>query len=179
MTEQQKVEFINGHIIMHSPVKKRYNQVNLSLAKLLSAYVDTHELGFVGIEKILISLTRNDYEPDICYFSQEKAEKLTEDQMRFPAPGIIVEVLSTGTEAHDRGVKFKDYEAHGVQEYWMVDSERETLEQYALVDGSYELILKAKDGTLKSKALPGFEIPVRAMFDGLANLNALRRITHV
>ncbi len=32
MTEQQKVEFINGQIFMHSPVKKRHNQASLLLA---------------------------------------------------------------------------------------------------------------------------------------------------
>ena len=176
MTEQQKVEFINGQIFMHSPVKKRHNQANLLLAKLVSTYVDLHNLGFVGIEKILITLTRNDYEPDICYFNKEKAQHFTDDQMKFLAPDWIVEVLSGSTKANDRGVKFKDYEAHGVQEYWIVDPEKEVVEQYVLQDDTYELLLKTRQGTIASQALSGFEIPVRAIFDKSVNLETLRQI---
>lgn len=177
MTEQQKVEFINGQIFMHSPVKKRHNQASLLLAKLVSTYVDLHDLGFVGIEKILISLTRNDYEPDICYFSKEKAQQFTEDQMKFPAPDWVVEVLSESTKANDREVKFKDYEAHGVQEYWIIDPEKEIVEQYVLQDNAYELLLKTGQGTATSHVLANFEIPVRAIFDRAVNLDALRKIT--
>ena len=176
MDEQQKVEFVNGEVVFHSPVKKQHNQVNLQLAKVLSTYVDAHELGFVGIEKIMISLTRNDYEPDICFFSAEKARHFTEDQMKFPAPDLVVEVLSASTEARDREVKFSDYETHGVTEYWIIDPERETIEQYLLTNGSYELRLKASDGSLQSQAVSGLVIPIRAVFDRASNLAVMRKI---
>ncbi len=177
MTEQQKVEFINGQIFRHSPVKKRHNKAGGLLYKLIDTYVDLHNLGFVGIEKILITLTRNDYEPDICYFSREKAEHFTEDQMKFPAPDWVVEVLSDSTKANDRGVKFKDYEAHGVQEYWIIDAKKEVVEQYVLQNDSYELLLKTGQGTISSHALAGFSIPVQAIFDKAVNLETLRQIT--
>lgn len=43
------------------------------------------------IEKATIGLTRNDYEPDICFFTAEKAAQFTEDQMIFPTPDFVVE----------------------------------------------------------------------------------------
>ena len=64
----------------------------------------------------MVSLTRNDYEPDICFFGVAKAAQLTPDQMRFPVPDLVVEVLSETTQAVDRGVKFDDCAAHGVAE---------------------------------------------------------------
>ena len=48
MSEQQKVEFINGEIIVQSPVKLRHSIAILNLATLLNAYVRKHLLGFVG-----------------------------------------------------------------------------------------------------------------------------------
>lgn len=49
ITEQQKAEFINGEIIVHSPVMM--NNASLLLAQLMKVYAIKHKLGFVGIEK--------------------------------------------------------------------------------------------------------------------------------
>ncbi len=177
MTEGEKLEFINGEVVVHSPVKKRHNNCVKRLLKLIDTYVEQHELGFVGVEKILITLTRNDYEPDLCFFSQDKAQGFRADQMKFPAPDFIVEVLSESTADKDRGIKFNDYAAHGVKEYWLIDPGQETLEQYLWsADETYDLMLKSGSGTVKSVAVKGFEIPIRAIFDGAENLQALRTI---
>lgn len=176
MTEGEKVEFINGEIIHHSPVLLRHNQAVKHLLVLLDTYVRFQNLGFVGFEKILISLSRNDYEPDLCYFRPEKAAEFTADQMHFPAPDFVVEVLSPSTEANDRGVKFEDYAAHGVEEYWIVDPKAETIEQYKLTSEGFQLVVKVKDGPLESLIIPGFNIPVRAIFDDAQNRAALQNL---
>ncbi|MCF0071670.1 Uma2 family endonuclease [Dyadobacter sp. CY261] len=176
ITEQEKVEFINGKIVVHSPVKMKHNKASLRLAQLLNIYVCRHNLGFVGIEKIMITLTRNDNEPDICFFRKDKTIMLTADQTLFPAPDLIVEVLSASTEARDRGVKFDDYQAHGIEEYWIIDPENETLEQYHLVGEEYKLILKAPSNDVSSFAVEGFRIPIRAIFDDAENLKAIQNL---
>jgi Uma2 family endonuclease len=176
VTEQEKSEFINGKIVVHSPVKMKHNKASLNLAQLMNIYVCTHDLGLVGIEKIMITLTRNDYEPDICFFRKEKAMMLTADQTLFPAPDLVVEILSTSTEARDRGVKFDDYQAHGIEEYWIIDPETETLEQYHLVDEEYKLIIKAPSIDVQSFAIEGFQIPIRAIFDDAENLKAIQNL---
>ncbi|NCF69366.1 MAG: Uma2 family endonuclease, partial [Chloroflexi bacterium] len=127
-------------------------------------------------EKIMISLSRNDYEPDVCYFNKTKTSQFTPDQMRFPAPDFVVEVLSESTAANDRGVKFEDYAAHGILEYWIVDPEAETIEQYQLRDDAYELAVKVKSGQIDSLSIPGFSIPVQAIFDEQENSAALQKL---
>ncbi|MEJ7860707.1 MAG: Uma2 family endonuclease [Pyrinomonadaceae bacterium] len=174
--ENKKMEFINGEIVFHSPVKLQHNSATKLLCGLLNVFVIKHKLGFVGIEKIMISLTRNDYEPDICFFGSEKAKSFTAKQMKFPAPDFIVEVLSNSTAKNDRETKFQDYAAHGVAEYWIVDPEKQSVEQYLLQNEEYELLLKAKDGTIESVVLPNFKIPIRAIFDELENLEALTKL---
>ncbi len=176
ITEQEKTEFINGKIVVHSPVKMKHNQASLNLAQLMNIYVNKRDLGFVGIEKIMITLTRNDYEPDICFFRKEKAVMLSADQTLFPTPDLVVEILSTSTEARDRGVKFDDYQAHGIEEYWIIDPENETLEQYHLVGEEYKLILKAPSFDVKSFVIDGFQIPIRAIFNHVENLKAIQNL---
>jgi Uma2 family endonuclease len=175
LREDQKAEFINGEVIVQSPVTLEHENSSSLIYKLFSVFVDVHELGYVAHEKVLISLTRNDYEPDVCYFGPEKAADLKRDQMRFPAPDLIVEVLSKSTEKTDRTIKFEDYAAHGVAEYWIVDPRKRTIEQYLLAGEKYELASKSK-ATIRSRAIKGFEMPVRAAFDAKANLKALKQI---
>ncbi|MCY7376471.1 MAG: Uma2 family endonuclease [Pyrinomonadaceae bacterium] len=174
--ENKKMEFINGEIIFHSPVKLQHNSATKLLCGLLNAFVIKHKLGFVGIEKIMISLTRNDYEPDICFFDKEKAKDFKRKQVQFPAPDFVVEVLSDSTAKNDRETKFQDYPAHGIEEYWIVDAENESVEQYFLQNEQYKLLLKAKDGTIESVVLPKFKIPIRAVFDETEHLEALANI---
>lgn len=177
--EDDKVEFINGQVIFHSPVKFRHATASQDLFSLLDAYIKTQRLGFVGHEKVMIALTRNDYEPDVCFFVQAKASQFTPDQMKFPAPDLIAEVLSPSTEAYDRNVKFEDYAAHGVGEYWLVDTETETIEQYVLRGEAYVLLTKARTGNITSEVAQGFEIPMRAIFDADENLATLQRLVSV
>lgn len=174
--ENKKMEFINGAIEFHSPVKLEHNKATGWLYKLLDTFVAKNNQGFVGIEKILISLTRNDYEPDVCFFGSAKAGEFKRGQMKFPAPDLVVEVLSESTAERDRTTKFDDYAAHGVTEYWIVDPESETVEQYVLQQEKYELLLKAKDGTIQSIILPDFKIQIRAVFDERTNLEELKRL---
>ena len=174
--EDQKAEFINGEAIMASPARLRHLAVRDRLHTLLGLYVRVHDLGVVTGEKMMVSLTRNDYEPDVCFFEKKKAASFSPDQWKFPAPDFACEVLSPSTEEKDRGVKFEDYAAHGVREYWLVDPGAETVEQYALEEETYALRIKARSGSIESGVVAGFAMPVRALFDDGVNLEAVQRL---
>ncbi|OIN56012.1 Uma2 family endonuclease [Arsenicibacter rosenii] len=174
--ESIKAEFINGEPIVHSPVRKEHNEVTGFLYQLLNVFVRKNKLGFVGFEKIMTVFSRNDYEPDLVFFGNEKARLFKKGQTLFPTPDFVVEVLSASTEKNDRGIKFDDYETHGVGEYWIIDPIREVVEQYTLTDGRYELLQKSADGTINSTVIEGFGIPVRALFDEALNFAALQTL---
>jgi Uma2 family endonuclease len=142
----------------------------------MDTYVRLSQLGFVGYEKVMTSLTRNDYEPDLVFFGIEKADKFVKGQWKYPVPDFAVEVLSDSTESRDRGIKKNDYEAHGVEEYWIIDPVEETVEQYFLQNGQYKLHLKLDQGLIESIVIKGFAIELRAIFDEKANLEALRQL---
>ena len=176
LTSEEKAEFINGEVVVHSPARAAHIDATKRLFKLLDTYVQVHGLGWVGVEKALIGLTRNDYEPDVCFFGRDKADWIEPKTLLFPAPDLVVEVLSSSTERRDRGVKHADYAAHGVDEYWIVDAERETVEQHLLEGEAYDLAVKSGTGEVTSRAVEGFVVPVRAVFDATANLAALRAV---
>lgn len=205
----QKAEFINGEIVVSDPVSDAHDRVKNRLHTLLRSYLQllsAYELGTAGTvrgERMLVSLTRNDYEPDLCFFGQEKTRDLTPEQWALPAPDLIVEVLSPSSEERARGVKFDDYAAHGIGEYWIIDPRLEVVEQYVLDDasektpeeaqtqtearsssapdapaleeaGQYVLQAKVKEESLESHVVDGFRPPAEALFDDRASLEALR-----
>ena len=61
-------------------------------------------------------------------------------------------------------------------EYWLIDPDTQTVEQYRLHADVYELAIKAQTGELHSFAVPGFTIPVRAIFDDATNQATLRHL---
>ncbi len=184
LQDDVKAEFINGEIVMHSPVKRRHLRASKRLFRLLMDYTEAKDLGEADVEKALVSLTRNDYEPDICFWRKEVADEFDDEMMQHPAPDLVIEILSKGTAKRDQatsvgGIKFEDYAAHGVREYWLVDPLRQTVEQFQLDEefmafdavGNFHL-----SDTITALTVPGFTIPIRAIFEPEANAEALRTL---
>ena len=89
--------------------------------------------------------------------------------MKLPAPDLVIDVLSKSSVKRDWGVKFTDYAANGIGEYWIINPGKQTVEQYSLDPGleEYESIATLS-GTdeITSKQVASF-------FDEQANTNAL------
>lgn len=165
--EENKVEFINGEIVVQSPVKRQHGLISGNIYSMVKTFVIKNGLGEVFFEKAMIRLTRNDYEPDICYFDTTHVAEFNEETSLFPAPRLVVEVLSPKTETRDRGIKFQDYAYHAIPEYWIVDPRERTLEQYILTEGdtTYQLHKKSDNGDVEVHVLRGLILPISAFFD--------------
>jgi Uma2 family endonuclease len=174
----QKGEFINGEIFMHSPVRYSHVVASTLAVRLLSSYVSLKKEGVIVFEKAMCAFSRNDYEPDVAWFGPEKSRLINLDTVIHPVPDFIIEILSPGTKKHDRGAKFDDYAAHGVKEYWIVDADERTVEQYILPagGGEYRLAEKLGHGDIAPASFPGLRIPILALFEDQANLDFLREL---
>lgn len=163
--ENIKAEFINGEIVYQSPVKQSHWNSSGNMSSKLIQFVKDNDLGKIAVEKAMVSLSRNDYEPDICFWRKEVAEGFTADQMHFPAPDFIIEIISSSTEAIDRNEKWIDYAAHQVKEYWIVDPQKQSVEKYLNHNGVYELSEKLQQGLIRSDVIQGFTIHLTEIFD--------------
>jgi len=182
LKDDVKAEFINGEIVMHSPVKRGHLEVTENLFPLMRAYVAKYSLGTVSVEKALIGLTLNDYEPDICYWSSKQKQNFNKKTMVHPAPLLAVEILSKGTKKKDRGVKFQDYALNNITEYWIIDSDKEIVEKYHLANknaNEYTLVKKFDiSENIESKTIKNFIIPVKAIFDEVIFFKTLTKIVN-
>ncbi|MCW1920990.1 Uma2 family endonuclease [Luteolibacter arcticus] len=172
----EKGEFINGETVMHSPARDAYNTTVALIQQSIRVAIQAGKIGgHVVFEKALCAFTRNDYEPDVAWFSPEKAKLIRPDTTIYPVPDFIAEILSPATRKRDRGVKFDDYAAHGVAEYWIVDADERTVEQYVIgPDGVYQLAEKRAHGDMRPQSFPGLNVPLAALFDSAANFAFLK-----
>ena len=77
------------------------------------------------------------------------------------APDLVVEILSPSTATLDRGAKMLLYVKYGVPHYWILDSDRLTLEMYELQEGNYKLIAQfSQEEQAQNLLFPELAIPV-------------------
>lgn len=176
VSDDEKAEFINGEVIFSSPAKEKHNMVVGNLNYIFSRFARKFKLGIVRGEKALVKMRRNDFEPDICFFRKEIADTFKGDTMFYPVPDFVVEVLSDTTQKRDRGVKFVDYALNDVKEYWLVDTDKKSVEQYILEGEVFMLAEKRQHGTIRCKVLEGLEVPLDAIFDEEDNEAFLREM---
>lgn len=85
-----------------------------------------------------IDIVFSDYDvlqPDVIYFSPERAGLVDVNRVIRHAPDLCVEVLSPSTAVTDRGRKMQVFARYRVGEYWIVDPAAEAIEVYALNGG--------------------------------------------
>ena len=94
-------------------------------------------------------------EPDLVFVTGEHGERILPDRLEGPAD-LVVEVGSRTSRRRDRVDKFREYEAAGVREYWLIEREGMRAEFFGWnADGRYEA-LPVEDGVFRSRVLPGF-----------------------
>ncbi len=94
--------------------------------------------------------------------------------MIFPAPDFVVEILSRSTAKNDRTIKHQDYAAHGIREYWIIDPNRQIIDQFILIGNDTEY-MPAKTHLI-SQDIKSFVIPVAAVFDEQINKTTLQEL---
>ncbi len=175
--EGRRGEFINGQICVSPSATLREMEAAGCIMRLLHTFAGKHGIGEALGGKCLVHCQRNDYEPDVCFFSATKAAVFTDDMFLFPPPDLAVEVLSASTVDNDRKLKWRDYARHGVGEYWIVDSDDRIVEQYVLPPGAatYQLKARLPEGArLTSAVLTGFSVPVAAFFEQEEHLRLMQ-----
>ncbi len=176
MDEDVRAEFINGEVVTEMSSRDRHTLSVHYISALVMLFVRVRKSGAARSEQALTEFPRNDYAPDLCFWAKEKSSQFTGETTLYPIPDFICEVLSPSTEKRDRGVKFEDYAAHGVSEYWIVDADKAIIEQYVARDGKFESVGAFSDGVIRSCVIEGFEMPVIAAFDEKLNLDTLKAL---
>jgi Uma2 family endonuclease len=161
----QSCELWDGELIMSPTPSFFHQEIVFRFQRLLHDWVAPRRLGKVVATPIDMVLSpHRAVQPDIVYVARERLH-IIERVIRGPAD-LVAEVISLGSRHRDRIEKRDLYEQHGVREYWIIDPEANTVEVLALVGGHYELVARSAKGEVAgSRLLPGFSVPVHALFE--------------
>jgi Uncharacterized protein conserved in cyanobacteria len=126
-----RYEVIGGVLELMSPSPTAGHQSILSeLIDALRQSCKTDYLIYFAPLDVILSDT-NAVQPDAMMIRRSRKSIVTSRGVEGP-PDLVAEVLSPGSRKKDRLKKMAVYEKHGVPEYWIVDPETRTLEQYRL-----------------------------------------------
>ena len=151
-------EWIDGKAYQYMSATLNHQDLVGFLAFLLRAFCEIYDVGRVltapyahrGVSDGPIR------EPDIMFIARENEVNMRRTFIDGPCD-IAIEVISDDSPRRDRAVKFAEYAAAGVREYWLIDSRegRTSATFYALVGGEFQP-LPVVDGVYRPAVLEGF-----------------------
>lgn len=166
--EQRHLQLIDGEIIVNEP-RVRHQRLITHLLLELGMFARAHpDLGEAGLSIDLVIDDFNVYAPDVWWTTAEHV--FERDALRSYGPtDLAVEVRSPSTWSKDTGIKKDRYEAAGLPELWLVDTEADTVivhRHSTSATPTFDVALTVGRGdTLTTPLIPGFALDVAALFD--------------
>lgn len=164
--DHSKLELIAGVLYMSPPPEYTHDNTVGRLNLLLAAEI--LRLGLKGRlltpRAAIWTSDRTYLEPDLFYVSKETEARL--DPEHRTTADLVIEVISPGSAIYDRNTKADTYAALGVQELWLVDEKKETVEVRTLAGNRFaDEQLFVKGESLHSSVIPGLTIEVTKIFE--------------
>jgi Uma2 family endonuclease len=152
--ENQHVEWVDGEVVPMAPIGDAHQDLGRWLLGLLVFFIDARQLGAIRYEPFQMK-TGPDLpgrSPDILFVSKRNTSRLKKNYLEGPAD-LVVEIISPGSGATDRGAKYVEYEQGGVREYWLIDPKRRQAEFYHLGRDRIYHLIPFPDGVFRSVVL--------------------------
>ncbi|MGI0486471.1 Uma2 family endonuclease [Pantanalinema rosaneae CENA516] len=163
-----RYEIVNGELLVTRAPDWRHQRASTRICTALDTWSFSTGLGEAVQAPGVIFTDADNVIPDVVWVSQERLAVLLDAAGHLTgAPELIVEVLSLGDEnqRRDRELKLKLYSERGVQEYWMIDWQKQQMEVYRRAQALLRLVntLFPPD-QVTSPLLPGFSYPISQLF---------------
>jgi|SRR5579884_2248750 len=154
LSEDDRVELINGEIVGMSPIGGRHIACVDRLTQLLTTHVGTEAI--VSIQNPIRLGEYQEPEPDIVV---KRRRSYGDDLPAADDVFLLMEVADTSV-AYDRGTKLPVYAAAGIPEAWLVDIPGEAIERHTNpVDGTYRVTMRVGRGeAIESTVFPDLRL---------------------
>jgi len=165
----QRHELIDGeHYVTPTPIRK-HQAICANLLGMIWNHLRERPVGRVFTAPFDVILSTFDVvEPDLLFLTNERLSEIATSPWVKGPPSLVVEIGSPSTRKRDATIKRRLYERVGVDEYWIVDPELDSVDVYRLIDGRYKRTaqLTLEDGdVLTTPLLPGLALPLSTIFE--------------
>jgi Uma2 family endonuclease len=135
--DRKRHEIIDGRHYAQRTPSVRHQSVLGHLTYELMMQVQKTGAGRVYLGPVGVHLGRGTIvQPDIVVLTARNASIVGEEKLA-GVPDFVVEVLSPPNRAYDCTIKHERYERAGVREFWIVDADARTVQQFMLRNGRY------------------------------------------
>lgn len=162
------LQLIAGEVVVHQPRLEHQRVLGLLHFHILSWIRTNPDRGLVSLPLDVKLDDHNVYAPDLLWYAAGTGPAATPIYPPYPIPSLAVEVRSPSTWRYDLGTKKSTYEADGLAELWLVDTDgacvlvyRRSRSDAPAFDVELEL---DRDEVLASPQLPGFSLALAELF---------------
>ena len=169
--DDERWELIDGVLYqMAAAPNRKHQDASENIGRCFADHIRPRRLGLVYRAPFAVLLPgESAVEPDLFFVSMARERILAERGCEGP-PDLVVEILSPTNRRHDLETKRELYARHGIPEYWILDSDAETV--WALTEpitdisgGVYTVeTLYYPGDVLTTTTIPGLQIPVAEIF---------------
>ncbi|MGD1902016.1 MAG: Uma2 family endonuclease [Geitlerinemataceae cyanobacterium] len=164
--QPEKYEYIDGRVYAMSGGSVNHGRLAIRLTSLFDTHLDgTNCIPGNSDIKIEIAGTQNYTYPDASVTCDDR-DKANPNYFTYPC--LIVEVLSKGTEAYDRGGKFRLYRRNpALRDYLLVSSTRVEMDLYSRADsGDWTIVNYQAGDTIELRSI-GLSFAIEQIYRGL------------
>lgn len=162
-----KYEYVDGQVYGMTGGTIPHNAIAVNLIAALRPVVREWGCRVLGSDaKVAISEAGPFFYPDVLVTCDDLDREAIEAVRH---PNVIIEVLSAGTEAYDRGAKFAQYrKLESLQEYILIDSTRRAVDLFRLNErGKWELTAYGEEDRVQLSSLQ-FECSMDVIYEDIA-----------
>ena len=137
-----RAEYVDGKVIIMTPESVRDERMRWNIGSILRDFVEHYDLGEVFGPNLQIRLRpRLRRIPDLLFIARQRLHLLEEAHLE-GAPDLAMEIVSPDSRERDEDNKFKEYEAYGIREYWIIAPLAKQIHVYRLSDqAEYETVV--------------------------------------
>jgi len=164
--QELRYEFVDGRVFAMTGGSLSHNDIAINLLTALRSTIRAQGCRInIADAKVNISSTIYRY-PDLVVSCDERDREAID---AISSPKLIVEVLSPGTEALDRGEKFKEYRMlSSLEEYLLISSTDLNAELYRRREGRFWLYTAYQAGDTIRLESVDFECLVELLYEGVS-----------
>ena len=163
-----RYELIGGELFVSRAPGIPHQRVLHNLQMEFGSYLKVNPIGILVPSAGAIFSDYDAVIPDLAFVRNERWDQVVTGEKFTGAVDLVIEILSAGSQNRQRDLSAKRelYGKYGVKEYWILDSENQSVLIFRLREQTLEEIATlAGEQELTSPLLPGFQLKISTIFN--------------